>query len=261
MENREEQILSEIRTMMSAIRLQIDSLDAKIAQLQELFGHDEVYEGPIDLDIEDDLPADNADIPAETSPAEAFQQVLPEGLSWSEEPSREEHSLPVQDCLTDEPSECGIPEVAVADETVEFTDVSDDEEDDDDDDDAPVSAPAPEDKPVLSDPAPIYEAAQSSPEKRKAVIDVMADKQTWRTAMPGTGVKDVRSAISLNDRIIFINLLFKTDPMAFQDALTRINAMENLEQVVDYIAAEHPDWDLDSELVYRFMMAVRRKIR
>ena len=63
---------------MSAIRLQIDSLDAKIAQLQELFGHDEVYEGPIDLDIEDDLPADNADIPAETSPAEAFQQVLPE---------------------------------------------------------------------------------------------------------------------------------------------------------------------------------------
>ncbi len=133
MENREEQILSEIRTMMSAIRLQIDSLDAKIAQLQELFGHDEVYEGPIDLDIEDDLPADNADIPAETSPAEAFQQVLPEGLSWSEEPSREEHSLPVQDCLTDEPSECCIPEVAVSDETVEFADVSDDEEDDDDD--------------------------------------------------------------------------------------------------------------------------------
>ena len=36
---------------MSAIRLQIDSLDAKIAQLQELFGHDEVYEGPIDLEL------------------------------------------------------------------------------------------------------------------------------------------------------------------------------------------------------------------
>ena len=41
MENREEQTLSEIRTMMSAIRLQIDSLDAKIAQLQELFGHED----------------------------------------------------------------------------------------------------------------------------------------------------------------------------------------------------------------------------
>ena len=36
MENREERILSEIRTMMSTIRLQIDSLDAKIANLQEL---------------------------------------------------------------------------------------------------------------------------------------------------------------------------------------------------------------------------------
>lgn len=251
MENREERILSEIRTMMSTIRLQIDSLDAKIANLQELFGHDNVYEGPIDLDIEDDLPAGNADITADNSPAGVFQQVLPEGLSWSEGPSREEFSLPVQDCLTEEPSECGIPEVAVSDETAEFADVSDD---------APVSAPE-DDGLVLSDPEPIYEAAQSSPEKRKAVIDVMADKQTWRTAMPGTGVKDVRSAISLNDRIIFINLLFKTDPMAFQDALTRINAMETLDQVIDYIAAEHPDWDLDSELVYRFMMAVRRKIR
>ena len=54
---------------MSTIRLQIDSLDAKIANLQELFGHDNVYEGPIDLDIEDDLPAGNADITADNSPA------------------------------------------------------------------------------------------------------------------------------------------------------------------------------------------------
>ena len=94
-----------------------------------------------------------------------------------------------------------------------------------------------------------------------AVIDVMSEKQAWRIAIPGTPVRDIRSAISLNDRIIFINLLFGEDPVAFQQALTQINSMETLGQAVEYIAAEHPDWDLDSDLVYRFMMAVRRKVK
>ena len=49
--------------------------------------------------------------------------------------------------------------------------------------------------------------------------------------------------------------------MAFQDALTRINQMASLDEVVQFAVAEHPDWDLDSEVVYRFMMAVRRRIR
>ncbi len=79
--------------------------------------------------------------------------------------------------------------------------------------------------------------------------------------MPGTPVKDIRSAISLNDRILFINMLFGQDPMAFQDALTKINQMASLDEVVDFVVNERPEWDLESETVYRFMMAVRRKIR
>ena len=77
----------------------------------------------------------------------------------------------------------------------------------------------------------------------------------------GTQVKDIRSAISLNDRILFINMLFNQDPMAFQEALTKINQMTTLDEAVGYIVAERSDWDLGSETVYRFMMAVRRKIR
>jgi hypothetical protein len=89
----------------------------------------------------------------------------------------------------------------------------------------------------------------------------MTDRQAWRTDMPGTPVKDIRSAISLNDRILFINMLFGQDPMAFQDALTKINQMASLDEVVDFVVAERPEWELESETVYRFMMAVRRKIR
>lgn len=94
-----------------------------------------------------------------------------------------------------------------------------------------------------------------------AVIDAMIAKQPWRTDMPGTPVKDIRSAISLNDRVTFINNLFDEDPLAFQTDLTKINQMNTLEEVVDHVASAHPAWNLESEVVYRFMMAVRRRIR
>ena len=58
-----------------------------------------------------------------------------------------------------------------------------------------------------------------------------------------------------------INHLFSEDPMAFQAAVNKVNASESLEQVVDFVKETYPQWNLESDLVYRFMMAVRRKIR
>ena len=78
--------------------------------------------------------------------------------------------------------------------------------------------------------------------------------------MPGAPVKDILSAISLNDRVQFINVLFKEDPAAFQQARARINLMDTLDEVVEYVTSEY-DWDMNSQTVYRFMMAARRKVR
>ena len=120
-----------------------------------------------------------------------------------------------------------------------------------------------DDLPIFAEPEsePVQQAAPIDSKPRQAVIDSMTDRQAWRTDMPGTPVKDIRSAISLNDRILFINMLFGQDPMAFQDALTKINQMTSLDEVVDFVVTGRPEWDLESETVYRFMMAVRRKIR
>ena len=96
---------------------------------------------------------------------------------------------------------------------------------------------------------------------RQAVIDVLEDKRAWKTDMPGAPVRDIRSAISLNDRVLFINRLFNEDPLSFQEMLSKINNMTSLSEVVEAVVTEHPDWDLGSELVYRFMMAVRRKVK
>lgn len=228
MENKERQILSEIMDMMASIRSQLEMLDAKMAELQNTVGQGEAEAMPIDLDI-DDLP--------ET------EEVAP----VVEETVVVEDDLPFYDDLTDGPAveepvvEEPVIEVPVADEPVV--------EDDDDD------------LPIFADPEPVQEAVPAPQKPKTAVIDAMTDRQAWRTDMPGTAVKDIRSAISLNDRILFINNLFGQDPMKFQDALTKINQMASLEEVVEYVETEQPGWNLESDTVYRFMMAVRRKVR
>ena len=193
MENREQQILSEIKSMMASIRSQIELLDAKMAELQQVVDPEDVDTLPIDLDI--DL-------------LEPVYEDFPEvELAFEPEPEVVEPEPEVV-----EPELLLEPEVVV-------------------------------EQPV------------------QAVIDTMTAKHPWRTDMPGTPVKDIRSAISLNDRIIFINYLFNEDPMAFQNSLTKINTMASLDEVLEYVSQEHPEWNLESEVVYRFMMAVRRRIR
>ena len=95
----------------------------------------------------------------------------------------------------------------------------------------------------------------------KVVADQKYGNEAWRKDMPGPEVKDVRSAISLNDRVMFISTLFRDDSMLFQDVINKINALTTLEKAVQYLKENFPEWDMDSELVYRFMMSVRRKIR
>lgn len=95
----------------------------------------------------------------------------------------------------------------------------------------------------------------------KTIGDSHTGTRAWLTDMPGPEVKDVRSAISLNDRVMFISSLFREDSMLFQDVVSKINAQTSIDKVASYLEETFPEWNMDSELVYRFMMAVRRKIR
>lgn len=118
------------------------------------------------------------------------------------------------------------------------------------------SKPATTKKPVLRTLNDVNAASV-----HKAVIDSRPDKPRWYTDIPGSEVKDVRSAISLNDRVLFICSLFRDDSMLFQDVVNRINSFPTLEKAVEYLSETFPEWDIYSDNVHRFMMAVRRKIR
>ncbi len=97
--------------------------------------------------------------------------------------------------------------------------------------------------------------------RKSAVMDRMASHERWRTDIPGAPVSDIRSAISLNDRILFINTLFGEDPIAFKETLSALNGAASFEEGVSLLKERYPLWNTDSDTVYRFMMAVRRKLK
>lgn len=95
---------------------------------------------------------------------------------------------------------------------------------------------------------------------KRVILDEYAQKMPWMNALPASRVNDVRSAITLNDRVSFINGLFGGDPQAFQDFMLQVNSMSGIDEVLEYISAKGFSWDMDSDIVYSLMMAVRRKL-
>lgn len=130
--------------------------------------------------------------------------------------------------------------------------------------------PEPE-SPVPDVPEPEMSAREESagartetpePEARqgKSLFEDFTISQAWRTDRPGAHVSDIRSAVTLNDRVLFINTLFNGDPVAFQDTMLAINGMHGMDELLDYLKDKDAGWDMDSDIVYRFMMAARRKL-
>lgn len=163
-------------------------------------------------------------------------------------------------------------------------------------DDVPIDEPSIEEMPVPDTPAreniaaspaeEMHEPAESSPfspheeipasgasPELEAVdlsrdIEVDTDEMRlpdvhdlqWMIDIPGSKVANVISAISLNDRVLLINTLFKENPELFQQTISKFNNMESLSEVISYVLVTFPEWNLNSDVVYRLMMAVRRKL-
>ena len=230
MENRHQQILSEIKSLMASVRVQLEQLDVKMAELQQSFEPQSIVIEPTDFSIDDITSVEGlASLPelqtvVEIEPVTAEHEMAvsePEDIVAEPEPVVFEPAVSEPETVVSDPEPVSEPEANVAVE-----------------------------QPVLADKVA----------SRQAVIDAMASKQAWRTDMPGSPVRDVRAAIALVDRALFINTLFGEDAASFINAVNAVNQMTSLDEAVEYITENYPGWDMESDIVYRFMMAVRRKV-
>ena len=195
--------------------------------------------------------------------AELVSEEAAEPVSEPDSPDPIDISLDIDEPVVDSvpaPGPVEIEDIPVVEDVPVAEDIPAAEE-------APVveESPAVEDLPSglfgEPEPAPVGSHVHKAKGKGPAVLDAMAGKAAWRTDIPGPEVKSLRSAIALGDQVVFINRLFRKDSALYQDTIDRLNAMDSLSEAMDYLSGTFPEWDLDSDDVYRFMMAVRRRIR
>ena len=127
-------------------------------------------------------------------------------------------------------------------------------------------APAPREEEMPPVPEEEPAAVPEEPERplEKPAEPLPVDEETarlpWRTDKPGLPVKNIRSGISLLDRALFIGTLFKEDFALYDQTISRLNECNSLEEAVQYIKEHFPQWNLRSDVVYHFMMAIRKKL-
>ena len=246
MENNQTQFLESILSQIQSLKEQIENLESLVA------GHMPA------TTLEEDLPEETVPETVPEAPvfAEDVQsETVPEAPVFAEDVQSE--TVPETPVLAEEVQFETVPETPVLAEELQSETVPA----------APVPTGAVQEEeslPVFGlevddaiEVVPIGEARHAG----GAVMDRMAEKESWRTDMPGSSVNDIRSAISLNDRILFINTLFHEDPVAFKEALSSLNAMPSFDEGVKFVMERHPEWNTGSDVVYRFMMAVRRKLK
>ncbi len=261
--------LSDVSAALEGILQRLNTLEKEIAVLKGESIPEEVpfdESEAIDLSLDEDVMPD--DIPAEETAA-AVEQVIETTIEDLpvEEPAAEDlpvddlpfEDTPVEDIPAEEPRPAAEPVAEPEPQTVEedmpedFSNLFGSEFDE-----------VVEAKPKRGRKPSVYAATtvnEASAESAKAVMDVLAEKSAWLRDIPGPEVGRLRSAIALGDQVLYIRRLFREDSALYQDTIAKLDSMADLKEAVEYLSSTFPEWDTESEDVYRFMMAVRRKIR
>lgn len=87
-------------------------------------------------------------------------------------------------------------------------------------------------------------------------------KQNLAEKLKLTPIKDLKAAISLNQKVAFINTLFKGGDKDYKTAVSNINSFANYSEAKTYIASELSpkfSWDQNNHLVHEFSELVYRR--
>ena len=223
MENNRTEILREIESELASLKRQVLALEEKVEALRQAPAKEET---PVEESDFTDMEIGVSDLPEAAAPV---VEEIPEQVRI-DEPAPEPEPVP-------EPVEEPVVEPVI--------------------DDLPEPEPAPAPAPAEPEPAP----AEPAPVAPKPVTPrPETERLPWRLDKPGMAVKNIRSGISLYDRALFIGTLFKEDYALYDKTISELNGLGNLDEAVDYLLERFPDWNLKSDIVYNFMMAIRKKL-
>lgn len=239
MDKNQQEVLNGLFHSIEDLKGRLADLEAQVAAFQEALAAEPVPEPA--------APAPADDAPIDLSTADIGVIDIPDII-----PVMEPEPVAAFEPIVEE-----IPEQVRNDEEVVRNDVAADLPEAE-----PVAEPEPVDLPApepVAEPVPEPEPAPV-PVRGKSLVDLAAEKLSWKTDFPGIRVKNIRSAISLMDRAQFIGKLFGEDFALYDKTISELNEVETLDEAVQYVTGHFPQWDLRSDLVYSFMMAIRKKL-
>jgi len=88
------------------------------------------------------------------------------------------------------------------------------------------------------------------------------EKTEWVERLKHEPIKDLRKAIGINDRFVFINELFRGDEATYERSIKTLNSFYNFAEAEYWINRElmlRLGWDRDSDMVKHFYQLVKRR--
>ena len=120
-----------------------------------------------------------------------------------------------------------------------------------------------EEEPVIEPELVVEPIVEPAPQPEVKAEPIVAPQPAPRpmpqqTSLFGAAVGDIRQAISLGDRFLFQRELFAGNGELMQKTLDEINALNSLEEAMDYVA-DNFEWDKESTAVQLFENVLKRR--
>ena len=72
-------------------------------------------------------------------------------------------------------------------------------------------------------------------------------------------IAKLRDSLSINQKFMFTKMLFNGDFEILSLAIERIDMLDNLTQAKNFLQADYPEWDRESEEFEEFWMMVQKR--
>ncbi len=115
------------------------------------------------------------------------------------------------------------------------------------------------------EPAVVHDAPVNERQKpyfvQHTLFESFSDKEDFLKDTPGTPVERISHGVTINDKIQYINELFGEDSDLYRKTVEILDGMHSFSEALEYLRTNFGNWDESDDVVYRFYMTVRRKLR
>lgn len=239
---------------------EMENIKAEDTEEEEIIEEEEEYIAPFVEDdiVADEVPAENDEATEYSEPADEdlFDEIPDDDVYTDEQSAYEEEIVDIVDEAVDDVVVVDY-DVVASDELVESYDDDDefdddddfmaDDDDDDDDDEGDDVETLLEQELVIDE---FYNRGEPFDNDTITIGEMMSVRQA----------KELRKALSLNDRFRFRRELFGNSDVTMNDTLNLIDTMNDYNEALEYLTQDL-DWSPEEPVVQEFLQLVERHFK